>query len=85
VRELSVPVITVSQIFLSTGILSPVSIDSSRVAFPEIIFPSTGILSPGFIKIVYQILIFSTSISLNSHQIFTSAFFGARLINFEMA
>ena len=40
--------ITSSPELFSTGIDSPVSIDSSTELFPEITIPSTGIFSPGF-------------------------------------
>ena len=39
--------ITVSSTFFSTGIDSPVNIDSSMAVIPLIILPSTGIFSPG--------------------------------------
>jgi hypothetical protein len=76
---------TLSQIFLSTGKLSQVSIDSSIHAFQEIIFPSTGILSHGLTKIISQILIFSISVSINSFQFLTKAVFGARDISLAIA
>jgi hypothetical protein len=76
---------TLSQIFLSTGKLSQVSIDSSIQAFQEVIFPSTGILSPGLTKIMSQILIFSISVSINSSQFLTNAVFGARDISLAIA
>jgi len=82
---LIVPANTLSQVFLSTGILSPVSIDSSTEAFHEVISPSTGILSPGFTKITSQILIFSISISWNVPSILTKAVFGASDISFLIA
>ena len=41
---------TLSPVFFLTGILSPVSIDSSTFVLPSITFPSTGILSPGFTR-----------------------------------
>ena len=44
--------ITVLPIFFSTGILSPVSMDSSIDVLPSIISPSTGSFSPGFTKII---------------------------------
>jgi hypothetical protein len=57
---------TLSQIFLSTGILSPVSIDSSIVELPEIIIPSTGIFSHDFTKTMFQVFISSIFVSINS-------------------
>ena len=51
--KLKVPVLlivaptTVSPLFLSTGRLSPVTIDSSIEDSPSTITPSTGIFSPG--------------------------------------
>ena len=44
---LIVPANTFSPMSLSTGILSPVSMDSSTLEFHVIMIPSTGILSPG--------------------------------------
>ena len=43
-----VPPIKSSSISFSTGMLSPVSMDSSTKAEPQTTFPSTGILSPIF-------------------------------------
>ena len=43
---------TVSPTFLTTGILSPVTIDSSSVVTPSRISPSTGIFSPGLTRIM---------------------------------
>ena len=43
----SVPAETVLPAVLSTGILSPVSVDSSTALFPSKTIPSTGIFSPG--------------------------------------
>ena len=40
--------ITLSPICFSTGILSPVNIDSSTALLPSITTPSTGNFSPGF-------------------------------------
>ena len=44
---LTVPPITGSSFCFSTGIGSPVIIDSSTVLLPSVILPSTGIFSPG--------------------------------------
>ncbi|MNQ77355.1 hypothetical protein D3C85_922190 [compost metagenome] len=45
-----VPEITLSPVFLSTGIGSPVIMASSMLLSPLVIFPSTGIFSPGFTR-----------------------------------
>jgi len=50
-----------------------------------VISPSTGILSPGFTKIISQILIFSISISWNVPLILTKAVFGVSDISFLIA
>ena len=42
---------TVSPTFFTTGILSPVTIDSSIVEEPAVIWPSTGTFSPGLTRI----------------------------------
>ena len=47
VLPLMLPPVTGSPTALSTGMLSPVSMDSSTWASPVSIFPSTGIRSPG--------------------------------------
>ena len=43
---------TLSPFFLVTGILSPVTIDSSIVVDPSTITPSTGIFSPGLTRMI---------------------------------
>jgi hypothetical protein len=72
-------------IFLSTGRLSHVSIDSSIEAVQEMIIQSTGILSHGLTNRISQFLIFSIFISLNSQLIFTKAIFGASDMSFFIA
>ena len=58
-----VPPITSLFNSLFTGILSPVIILSSIVAFPLIITPSTAILSPVLIKIISPTIMSSNSTS----------------------
>ena len=58
--------ITSSPVCFSTGIDSPVIIDSSRVDCPSIITPSTGIFSPGRTKTMSPIITSSTAISTPS-------------------
>ena len=57
-----VPPIILSSIFLLTGKLSPVIIDSSIKQLPSIMIPSVGILSPLFTINVSLIEILSKSI-----------------------
>ena len=54
---------TVSPTFFSTGILSPVIIDSSIADEPLVISPSTGTFSPGRTKIVSPLTTCSIGIS----------------------
>ena len=65
----------------STGILSPVNIDSSIDVLPSITSPSTGNFSPGLTKIISPTITSSigTSISRPSRSI--NAVFGANPIN----
>lgn len=57
---LIVPAKTVVPIDFSTGMLSPVIIDSSILEFPNVIVPSTGTFSPGFTRMVSPSVICST-------------------------
>ena len=71
--------ITPSPTFFSTGIDSPVTIDSSSEDWPSITLPSVGIFSPGLIIIISPTFTcsISTSFSLPSNKIravFTSSF-----------
>ena len=53
---------TVSFVVLSTGILSPLNVDSSIALFPATMIPSTGILSPGRTMNISPGITFSTGI-----------------------
>ena len=82
---LTVPPVTTSFSFLSTGRGSPVSMDSSTDDMPSIIIPSTGILSPGRITTI------SPSFTAEIGTCFSSSFssmvavLGTRPISFFMA
>ena len=71
---------------LSTGMLSPVSADSSTALIPSSIIPSTGMLSPGRTTKISPFLTCSTgiSISVSSHVVSSllsmTAVFGASCI-----
>ena len=80
-----VAAITLSPIFFSTGILSPVIADWSIEELPSIITPSTGILSPGFTITISPLITSSieTVISLLSFNIL--AVLGAKFISFVIA
>ena len=54
---------TVSPACLSTGRLSPVTIDSSRDDWPSVMIPSTGIFSPGLTTTMSPTTTASTAIS----------------------
>ena len=76
---------TLSPIFLSIGMLSPVSIDSSIVVVPSTISPSTGSFSPGFTKITSPTLTSSIEIIFSTPSTIIVAFFGANPISFLIA
>ena len=77
--------ITVLPIFFSTGILSPVSIDSSIEVLPSIISPSTGSFSPGFTKIISPTITSSIGILTSFPFLIIVAVLGARPISFFIA
>jgi hypothetical protein len=72
-------------IIFSTGILSPVNIDSSILDLPLIIFPSRGIFSQGNTFIVSHIFISSIFLRIISSQLMTCACFAHNSINLEIA
>ncbi len=82
---LMVPATTASPFFLSTGIGSPVNIDSSIVLSPSVIFPSTGILSPGFTRNKSPFLIASIAMTLSVPFSTKMASVGANFNNSLMA
>jgi len=82
---LRVAPITLSPAFLSTGIDSPVSIDSSIVVFPSTTTPSTGIFSPGRTRIKSPIMTSSVGISNSSPLRITRAVVTRKFINFLIA
>ena len=77
--------VTLSPICFSTGILSPVSIDSSIVVCPSIIMPSTGIFSPGLTRIISPVLTSSIRTSCSPSSFKTVAVFGLRPISVFIA
>ena len=66
---------------LSTGMLSPVSADSSSAEFPSMITPSTGTLSPGRTTNTSPIFTCSTGISCSAPSRRTVAVLGASFIS----
>jgi hypothetical protein len=62
---------------LSTGALSPVSIDSSMVEAPSTTIPSTGIFSPGRTRTTSPTRTDSTGTSCSLPSRITRAVFGA--------
>ena len=79
------PLYTLSFSAFSTGILSPVIIDSSIVECPSTITPSTGIFSPGFIKTVSPFDTSPISISTISPFLMILAFLDWKFTNFFIA
>ena len=84
-ERFSVPPNTVSPAALSTGRLSPVSMDSSTAQLPPMIIPSTGTLSPGRRTTTSCSHISSMSSSFSSPSRSTSAVFGWRRMRRRMA
>ena len=77
----TVPEYTLSPIVLSTGILSPVSDDSSKLPCPETISPSTGTELPGFsIKVSFTLML-STDTVFSLFPSRMIAVLGLRFIN----
>ena len=69
----------------STGILSPVSIDSSVDVIPSITSPSTGNFSPGFTTIISFTITSSIGITISVLFLITVAVFGAKPISLFIA
>ena len=82
---LILPPTTLSPIFLVTGRLSPVSIDSSTELVPFITSPSTEIFSPGLTTTISPILTSSIFTSTSTLFLITLAVFGCNPINFFIA
>ena len=76
---------TVSFNFLSTGSLSPVSIDSSTADCPSTIVPSTGMRSPGRTITTISLSTFERAISFSCPFSRMNAVFGCSPISFLMA
>ena len=74
----SVPPITVAPGFLSTGIDSPVSIDSSTLVCPSVTLPSVGIFSPGRTTTSSETMMLSAGISTSLPSRITCATAGLR-------
>ena len=68
---------TGSPVALSTGRLSPVSMDSSTAVVPETTTPSTGIFSPGRMRMTSPTTTSSTGTSTSTPSRTTRAVFGA--------
>ena len=71
---------TVSPLFLSTGILSPVSAASFTALVPSITIPSTGIFSPGLTTNTSPFFTCSIDTFSSSPFLITVAVFGASFI-----
>ncbi|OPZ70247.1 MAG: hypothetical protein BWY81_00027 [Firmicutes bacterium ADurb.Bin467] len=76
---------TGSPAFLSTGMLSPVSIDSSIEVCPSTTVPSTGIFAPGLTTSMSPISTSSIGISRSAPFSRRIAVFGCRPISFLIA
>lgn len=79
-----VPPNTLAPIIFSTGILSPVSIDSSMLECQDTNIPSIGTFSPGFTIMISHFFTCSIGISTNIFPFLTLAVFGASPISFAM-
>ncbi|MPN08945.1 hypothetical protein SDC9_156233 [bioreactor metagenome] len=77
--------ITFDPTVFSTGILSPVSIDSSIEVLPSTTSPSTGNFSPGFTRITSPTSTSSIEITTSFPSLIIVAVFGARPISFFIA
>ena len=90
-RKRNVPVLLIvapmtgSPAFLSTGIDSPVTMDSSMLEDPSVIFPSTGTFSPGRTRIVSPVLTCSMGMSTSCPFRMTRAVLAARCRSFFIA
>ena len=69
----------------STGILSPVSIDSSIAVLPSITSPSTGSFLPGLTNTISPTTTSSTETIISLLSLITVAVFGTNPINFFIA
>lgn len=67
--------------FFSTGMLSPVSMDSSMLECQESNTPSIGTFSPGLTMMMSHFFTFSIAMSTISFPLFTFAVFGASPIS----
>lgn len=76
---------TLSPGALSTGMLSPVSMDSSTAHRPLTIVPSTGTRSPGRMRTRSCSAIWSTGSSTNVSPRWTTAVRGCRCMSLRMA
>ena len=70
--------VTVSPAALSTGMLSPVSMDSSTALWPSTTTPSTAICSPGRTEMISPTATCSTGISTSFPSRSTTAVLGVR-------
>ena len=79
-----VPPNTLAPTAFSTGMLSPVSIDSSILECPAITIPSIGNFSPGFTMMISHFFTCSIGTSTTISPLFTLAVLGANPINLAM-
>ena len=77
--------IILSPLTFSTGMLSPVIIDSSTEECPSVMMPSTGIFWPGFTTIISPTVTSSIGISTSLFFLMTIAVFACSPINFFIA
>ena len=77
--------VTGSPAFFSTGMLSPVSMDSSTEVYPSTTSPSTGTFPPGLTRTRSPTSTSAIGISVSAPSWITSAVFGARPMSFLMA
>ena len=77
--------VTFEPVVFSTGMLSPVTADSSTYELPSITTPSTGMLAPGFMSMTSPTFKSFVALSFSSPFISTIAVFGARSMSLDIA
>ena len=80
-----VPPVTLSSVFFSTGILSPVTMASSTAPLPLTTTPSTGTVSPAFTTTISPATTSETSTSLSTPSLKITALSGSRFTSLLIA
>ena len=80
-----VPPVTLSSVFFSTGILSPVTMASSTAPLPFTMTPSTGTVSPAFTTTISPATTSETNTSLSTPSLKITALSGSRFTSLLIA